>query len=892
MISKRIEGRKDGRSSASAALRYGEGLTPDRTTGELLDKSHRTRFGGFGLIDDGVHSGRSRDEMSALIDLAAIEMQANCDCNTRVRADKKLAHFVFSFNQDKPSEAVLRDTEDSMLSALKLSDHHFATFLHNDNGYWHLHIFASCIEIGPLHRGNPLWHDKIKRDKVCRDIEIRHVLARDDGLHRVDEKGQIVEIPREERIAKREAKQAAKPTDISDRAKTTEIYSGGKSFQTWCNEIRIGDRLKHAKTWKDLHTAAAAYGCEVKPKGAGFVICPLGEKGGIQLSKVGLKKLTVKFGAFVPHSGLLAQVETVYVPAPTQENSSGHYQRWQAAKTAFKPLKTVAINEQREGHKTVRSDLRERQTEELKQIRVRTTGPARLAAVSIAKMEHVLALAALRTQFAAERRTLRKKLEVEGPGNTFRDFLVAEAIKGDNTALGLARKYGVEESTDVLRQREADQLKIVAVVAGQEYRPSIRLQATHQVKRNGTVVYDLGSNRTITDSAIAKQVQLNGAAANSSEAVAVALRFSMSKFGSTLTLTGSQQFQRMAVEIAVRDGLPIKFADPTLDAYRAKLVAEQQARQPSPRQHKEKSHASHHYRQQAIGRPPAHRRDRLHYLSDGDVVLDLHRPIGVLLENVPGGVELAQEGSHHGMQREGGGDRGTPRTGSAGGGRAGRSTIQYIGQRGNGTAGADTGIQRSDRDGILRTSAPGRDGTGRATQRSDVHVALPIQPLRVAEPATGQAVAHSQQKVLQQKNVASTLLQPDLAPLSPTQISAVVPSAAPAVPDEKAPMMATRHDHDLVRQATAKRDAEPRYQPTRDELTAIDQILIEQAKARLDFDAKWQALAEANSTQIRHGTVIEVCGDRAIYKAGRGYFIGPAPAPKGQGTGPSKGRGD
>lgn len=647
MISKRIEGRKDGRSSASAALRYGEGLTPDRMTGELLDKSHRTRFGGFGLIDDGVHSGRSRDEMSELIDLAAIEMKANCDCNTRVRADKKLAHFVFSFNQDKPSEAVLRDTEDSMLSALKLSDHHFATFLHNDNGYWHLHIFASCIEKGPLHRGNPLWHDKIKRDQVCREIEIRHGLARDDGLHRVDEKGQIVEIPREERIAKREAKQAAKPTDISDRAKTKEIYSGGKSFQTWCNEIRIGDRLKHAKTWKDLHTAAAAYGCEVKPKGAGFVICPLGEKGGIQLSKVGLKKLPEKFGAFVPHSGQLGQMETVYVPAPTQENSSGHYQRWQAAKTAFKPLKTVAINEQREGHKTVRSDLRERQTEELKQIRVRSTGPARQAAVSIAKMEHVLALAALTTQFATERRTLRKKLEVEGPGNTFRDFLVAEAIKGDNTALGLARKYGVEESTDVLRQREADQLKIVAVVAGQEYRPSIRLPATHQVKRNGTVVYDLGSNRTITDSAIAKQVQLNGAAASSPEAVAVALRFSMSKFGSTLTLTGSQQFQRMAVEIAVRDGLPIKFADPILDAYREKLVAEQKAR----KQPKEKSHASNHRRQQAPRRPPPHRCDRLHYLSDGDLVLNNERDVGVLRQNVPGGLELHQEDADYGVQR-------------------------------------------------------------------------------------------------------------------------------------------------------------------------------------------------------------------------------------------------
>ena len=90
MISKHIKTRKDGKSSASDALRYGEGLKVDRETGELLDKSHRTRIGNFGLVDDGIYTGRDIAEMSDLIDLAAIEMQANCDLNTRISADKKV----------------------------------------------------------------------------------------------------------------------------------------------------------------------------------------------------------------------------------------------------------------------------------------------------------------------------------------------------------------------------------------------------------------------------------------------------------------------------------------------------------------------------------------------------------------------------------------------------------------------------------------------------------------------------------------------------------------------------------------------------------------------------------------------------------------------------------
>jgi hypothetical protein len=45
--------------------------------------------------------------------------------------------------------------------------------------------------------------------------------------------------------------------------------------------------------------------------------------------------------------------------------------------------------------------------------------------------------------------------------------------------------------------------------------------------------------------------------------------------------------------------------------------------------------------------------------------------------------------------------------------------------------------------------------------------------------------------------------------------------------------MATELDHELVRQATLKRIENPNYQPTLEELKAVDQVLIEQARARL-----------------------------------------------------------
>jgi len=577
MISKRIKGRTDGKSSANDALRYGEGLKVDRDTGELLDKSHRTRLGNFGLVDDGVYIDRSVEEMAELINLAALEMQSNCDQNTKVGPDKRMAHFVISFNQERPGEAVLRDTEDSMLAAMELERNHFASFLHNDNGYWHLHLFASRISKEKPYRGNPLWQDRIKRDRVCREIEARHNMAVDRGLHQRNERGEIVEIPRADRRLKREEKTVT----VSDKAKTTQAFSGEKSFQAWCLEMRLGDRLKHAQSWKDLHAAAAAYGCEVKPKGAGFVVCPIDQKGSIQLSKIGLKNLPLKFGAFVERQST-ANVPAVsqYSPSPTVEGAGAHYTDWQQAKGAFKTVRTERTNELRVNHAKRRQEAHTEQKLALATIRRDSSGPNRFAAVSVVKMQFAVAQTQLKEQFAAERQSLRKELAGVAPGSTFRDFLTRQATRGDDAALSFVQSFGTQEATEVLRQREVEQLKIVAAVSGQASRPAPRLNFAHQVQRNGTVVYDFGLGRKVTDSSIARQVQLNAAAAESPETIGTALAFAASRFGQTLTLTGSAQFQRLAVETAVLQRLAVKFEDPGLEAYRLKCEAQQRTTKP------------------------------------------------------------------------------------------------------------------------------------------------------------------------------------------------------------------------------------------------------------------------------------------------------------------------
>lgn len=743
MISTRISGRKDGKSSASSALSYGEGLTPDRETGELLDKSHRTRLGNFGLVDDGVYV--DRDNMAEIIEMASLEMQSNINRNTRVGQDKRLGHFVNSYKDDRPSEAVLRDSEDSMLAAMGLENNHWASFLHSDNGYWHHHLFVSLIEKGPKARANPLWHDMIHRDRVCREIELRHNLPRDNGLHEVDELGQIVEIPRAERIANREAK----PAGITDRARVKEIYSGEKSFQSWVTEIRLGDRLKHAKNWQDLHSAAAAYACEIKAKGAGFVVCPIGEKGGIQLSKIGVKNLPARFGAFeAAKPGHQMKAETIYKPSPTLEKGEGHYNKWAVAKKAFLPVKTAQLNDQREIHKQARKNLKVIQQAEIATIRANTKGQDKVVAVSVAKMQHTLAQAALTDQLAHERQALRRQLAAKGPGNTFRDYLVIEAGKGDNTALTLARKHGVDEATEVLRKREADRLKIVAAAGGYEHRPAPRLNFSHSVDRTGSIVFDLGQGRRLVDSAISRQVQLNNIAANDPDSIATALRFAASKFGNTLTLNGSEEFQKLAVETAVAKGLFVKFADPALDAYREKLVLDQ-------KQKSRTSDFSHLSRSQITkgvenvlnrsfdhGIPPDHiirayklaadqsqtaadRSRRLHELSAGSLDAGRQNAEVLLPNSLPGRVGNEQAGQNPSLRRSGAGEGGSGRAANLGDATAGSPTSPNLGA--------------SDRDGHGLVRPAGAEHVAPPGGAGGLHVTIdppilnqpPVEPVEV-----------------------------------------------------------------------------------------------------------------------------------------------------------------
>lgn len=196
-------------------------------------------------------------------------------------------------------------------------------------------------------------------------------------------------------------------------------------------------------------------------------------------------------------------------------------------------------------------------------------GPSRKAAQSIAKLESATAKA----EFSDERRALRKALQPT-QANAWRIYLQARAQAGHEEALATLRKlndtartapaqsitgtiYLDDDEDDKKRRRLA-----------RESTASILKMLIHTVELNGDVTYTQNGRAVMRDEgqhvAVLDQ--------NSGEAITAALLLGREKFGTNLTLTGSQEFQRRVVEVAVAQGIQVKFIDPQLEMLRVQLT--------------------------------------------------------------------------------------------------------------------------------------------------------------------------------------------------------------------------------------------------------------------------------------------------------------------------------
>ena len=198
------------------------------------------------------------------------------------------------------------------------------------------------------------------------------------------------------------------------------------------------------------------------------------------------------------------------------------------------------------------------------------SGASRKATQSLQK----LAVATAKAEFNDERRARRKTIRPL-QAQAWRLFLHALAQAGHEEALAVLRKLD-----DTARAAPAQSITGTIHLDDEEEKKRRRAQKTDSALVLKALMYVIAINGDITYSRHGQAVlrdegrHLAVLDPNDKEAIEAALLLGREKFGATLTLTGSAEFQQRVVAVAVAKGIPVKFVDPQLEALRLRFVDE------------------------------------------------------------------------------------------------------------------------------------------------------------------------------------------------------------------------------------------------------------------------------------------------------------------------------
>jgi len=201
------------------------------------------------------------------------------------------------------------------------------------------------------------------------------------------------------------------------------------------------------------------------------------------------------------------------------------------------------------------------------------TPEERQAAIALAKMQNAAARAELNAAIIRERAEIRARLPKMTDG--FTTYLAEQAQQGNEQALAELQKreavtVGKEETRTTITPAHVEQA---------EHAARLFKDLSFRVLQTGHVEYQVSGKVALRDEGARVAVL----AERDTDTIATGLRLAVEKYGRTLTLTGNAEFQRRAVAVAVQQGIQVTFADPTLEAYRRELIAQQEAERRAPK---------------------------------------------------------------------------------------------------------------------------------------------------------------------------------------------------------------------------------------------------------------------------------------------------------------------
>lgn len=470
----------------------------------------------------------------------AVDVQAR---NTR--AASKTYHLVISFRPEdeaKLAPEAFKTIEQRFAAALGYTDHQRHCGVHKNTGNLHMHIAYNMIdpEKFTCHKE---FRDFWIRDKVCRAVELEFGLTVDNGI----------EVNPSEQARQRQ----------NEKASLVEAHTGQQSFDSYAKEHHeeFMRSLDAAASWRDLHTALAERGMEIKPHGNGLVIKGRHSKRAAHAIKASAldrslskQKLEARFGPYQPQQDLKnIQERSRYSAAPLHRSPErGQLFAEYQAGIATRKDRLQSVKEQEDATlAAIRAEWAAKR-QELERKNIAKKNLRRL--LQLARKHEAEALAKARLDFQEPRNTVRQDI----PFTSWNAFLQQKADQGNEVALAVlrSRKEAVEPEQAApvkdwsqhgqTRAEFAAKERAVLEMDGISGRGKSRLQSVlrmeqvtdgfrHHVDRKGAVVFTLQDGSTVRDSG--KDVLFSAA---NDHARKIALQYAQKKWGKQTVLEANK----------------------------------------------------------------------------------------------------------------------------------------------------------------------------------------------------------------------------------------------------------------------------------------------------------------------------------------------------------------
>ncbi|AOJ87569.1 hypothetical protein WS87_13255 [Burkholderia sp. MSMB0856] len=520
------------------------------------------------------------------LETAHVEMRAVADRSARVR--DPVLHFVISWREgEQPNVAQLHEAGRTALEALSMPPdaHQYVFAVHRDTDNVHLHVVANRVSLDSGRAVHP-GLGYLKLDRCMRELELRQGWQHDRGPYAVVDRGgqRVIERDRTHRMER--------PSQPA-RARDMEAFGGMESLATYVNgapkQAVLAALKQPGVTWQDVHEALARHGLELRIKGQGLAIVAKGRddltplKASSVHEHLGRGKLEKRLGPWVePIRAIrVSSAERRYLEREIDGARAVRREARARMRADLRASYERDRTKQQRGFDTARQQMRTRHRNDYRALldrhrqareRIRNSGMRsveRKAAYSISAFERARELEILREQQEEERAALMRP-------QSYREWVEMRAKEGDEAAIAQLRGWTYAARRRRKQPVEPERRNRITGLFGDDLDPlppkRVRVMEhwTWRVDTaSGNVDYLREGARQFTDEGWGVVFASNAA---QWDAMLTGLLLARQKFGSTIDVSGSEEFRERTAMVVVTYRLNITFGDEALEARRKQLM--------------------------------------------------------------------------------------------------------------------------------------------------------------------------------------------------------------------------------------------------------------------------------------------------------------------------------